>query len=482
MLQSQPKIPEIGSEFPTVESFKEAAQEGAKAAGFAFSVSSSKMTRRKKVAIRLLLLCSVQWEANIEITMKLQKKPEKESNQQNEKAGVWVVRSSKNQHNHELLSESQVHCLYQHRILNPEQKEIVHMMLKSGVPVQSVADTIYWKHETVYTKDIVNERDRIKNALNEGSNRDMTMHLIQMLEELFVSDRSQALRKAANIVFPDAKKMVCIWHMLVQNLKTACRKFFDNEDDYNKLLLSIQKVAYAEEMSIVEKAFDKKKDEKCWMNIFTKYYPHMGVHSIQRAEGSYSCLKKAIEAATFGLNIVSVDLFILNNKRFEQLVGKILKWAIDQIKREIWPIPLSIIHSRWLLKHDSISILPSSLSPNIAINKALYMLEEKYRSLNDCGSKATLLNKINTLIDEEIRDPLLSERQDKAAKKKEKNTPKLIKDLQKSHQPQQPLYHDQIPIYMHEHIKKIINVDRDGNCGYRALAVCLGKSESKWSE
>ncbi|CAG8720524.1 10116_t:CDS:2, partial [Dentiscutata heterogama] len=144
-----------------------------------------------------------------------------------EKAEAWVVQSSKNQHNHELLSQS-----------------------------QSVADAIYWKHGTVYTKDIVNKRGRIKNALNKGSNCDTTMQLMQMLEER----QSQALRKAVNIVFSEAKKMVCIWHMLVQNLRTACRKFFDNKDDYNKLLLLIQKVAYAEEMSIVEKAFDKVKE------------------------------------------------------------------------------------------------------------------------------------------------------------------------------------------------------------------------------
>ncbi|CAG8731261.1 4377_t:CDS:1, partial [Dentiscutata heterogama] len=62
----------------------------------------------------------------------------------------------------------------------------------------------------------------------------------------------------------------------------------------------------------------------------------------------------------------------------------------------------------WLLKHNSMHMLSSSLSPDIAINKALYMLEEKYKNLNDCGSKATFLNKINTLIDEEIVTPKAS--------------------------------------------------------------------------
>src|SRR6185437_2011367 len=149
------------------------------------------------------------------------------------------------------------------------------------------------------------------------------------------------------------------------------------DEDYDELLLSVQKVAYAEEMNIVEEAFDKvkkaamksrdpsyiqnyleewKKDSECWMHIYTKNYPQ--VQSTQIAEGSHSNLKKAIEAASgldqvfshidrafrqhqlqkngaFGLNLISADLFILNNMRFEQLVEKISKWAIDQIKREI---------------------------------------------------------------------------------------------------------------------------------------------------
>ncbi|CAG8722944.1 5469_t:CDS:2, partial [Dentiscutata heterogama] len=114
-------------------------------------------------------------------------------------------------------------------------------------------------------------------------------------------------------------------------------------------------------------------------------------------------------------------------------------------------IQLSIIHSCWLLKHDHVSLLPSSFSTDTTINKTLYMLEEKYENLNDTSTK---------------RDLLLSEQQDKAAKKKERNTSKFIKNIQK---PQQLLYHDQIPTYMYEYIKKVTNINGDGNCEYREL-------------
>ncbi|CAG8580311.1 2958_t:CDS:2 [Gigaspora margarita] len=175
--------------------------------------------------------------------------------------------------------------------------------------------------------------------------------------EVFVLDRSQALQNAANKVFPEAKKML---------------------------------LAYAEE---IKEAFGKVKN------------------AAMKTEGSHGNIKKAIEAAS-GL---------------DQLVRKISKWAIDQIKREICEteennntnnsvckcrlqlnfkllchqiIPSTglilflIIHSYWLLKHEQVPLLPLSLSTDTAINKTLYMLEEKYENLNDSGSKATFLKKL----------------------------------------------------------------------------------------
>ncbi|CAG8816741.1 28821_t:CDS:1 [Dentiscutata erythropus] len=51
-----------------------------------------------------------------------------------------------------------------------------------------------------------------------------------------------------------------------------------------------------------------------------------------------------------------------------------------------------------------------------------------------------------------------------------------MKDLQKP----QPLFCDQIPAYMHEYIKEVINVEADGNCGYRAVAASLEKNKNEW--
>ncbi|CAG8762135.1 4844_t:CDS:2 [Cetraspora pellucida] len=129
MLPSQPQVPEIGSKFQTIESFKKTAQQVAKAAGLCHHQKCHMMKKRQGCPVALYAVL-------------------------NEKAGVWIVRSYKNQHSHELFLLS-----------------------------QSVADVVQWKHDTMYMKDIVNEHDRIRNALNEGSNNDTTMWLLQMLEE-----------------------------------------------------------------------------------------------------------------------------------------------------------------------------------------------------------------------------------------------------------------------------------------------------------
>ncbi|CAG8522498.1 19153_t:CDS:2 [Dentiscutata erythropus] len=176
---------------------------------------------------------------------------------------------------------------------------------------------------------------------NVGDSKALNTYTIA-IAWVFISDRALALRKAADKVFSEAKKIICIWHMLAQNLQTA--------------------FAYAEKMNEVKKAFNevnkaamKSKDPKYIQTYFEKWKNNA------ESEGSHSALKKAIKAAsglkqvflhidcafrqcqlrtngTFGLNIISADPFIRNNMRFELLLEKISKWAIDKIKNKVCKI------------------------------------------------------------------------------------------------------------------------------------------------
>ncbi|CAG8705270.1 45710_t:CDS:2 [Gigaspora margarita] len=179
MLLSQPKIPEVGSEFPTVESLKEAAQQGAKVAGFAFSVLSSKM------------LCS------------------------------------RKEHG---------------------------------------------------TEDIVNKYNKIRNALNKGSNNNTTMQLLQKLEEC---NYIVCHLLSIDVIFGNAKSLntyqiAMAW---VENEKEHTYEWFLNtlkEVGYNAYFCSLE-IFVSNRSQALQNAANKKKDSEYWMHINTKNYPHMGV-------------------------------------------------------------------------------------------------------------------------------------------------------------------------------------------------------------
>ncbi|CAG8704160.1 2345_t:CDS:2, partial [Racocetra fulgida] len=188
MSQSQPQIPEVGDEFPTAENFKEVAQQGAKAAGFAFSVSSSKMSGGGKGGHTpfITLQCTMggTYRNNHKINEETRKRKKLSKRQScpvvlraalNENTRTWVVTSSKSVHNHELLIPSQIHCLPQHRHLNTEQKELVHIMLKSGASTRSIADAIHWK-QVAYAE----EMNEVEKAFKEVSQATMKIPSIPL--------------------------------------------------------------------------------------------------------------------------------------------------------------------------------------------------------------------------------------------------------------------------------------------------------------
>ncbi|CAG8778074.1 5419_t:CDS:1, partial [Ambispora leptoticha] len=139
------------------------------------------------------------------------------------------------------------------------------------------------------------------------------------LPEVFMSDRDQALRNAADIVFPRSNKMLCVWHLLEQNLKTNCHKLFENGNDYELFKKEVEALRFTsdeekiyESLNAVKKAAEKArdyekaisyiqtwmKDSEKWILAYTKRYCHMGISTTGRAESSHSAFKRAIEMAT----------------------------------------------------------------------------------------------------------------------------------------------------------------------------------------
>ncbi|RIB10933.1 hypothetical protein C2G38_2204787 [Gigaspora rosea] len=218
-----------------------------------------------------------------------------------------------------------------------------------------------------------------------------------------------------------------------------------------------------------------------------------------------------------GSNKVAIDPFILRNPKFSELIGYVSTWAIDKIKIMLQsitnepnmhenaetckclikinyklpcihivpknsPIPLSIINRRWLLERpDIIELLHPSKSGTV--DSEFYDLfvkaEEKFKQLPDNITKREFITKINQVTNMPLPEPikssqkaipkgrfsstkqelLLSEHQENAAKKKQ-----LTKILK----------------FMRENVAAYFDVTGDGNCGFRAIALSVKKSEECW--
>jgi len=59
-----------------------------------------------------------------------------------------------------------------------------------------------------------------------------------------MSDRDQALRNASDKVFPESNKMICVWHLLEQNLRTNCRKLFKDENNYELFKKEVEALCF----------------------------------------------------------------------------------------------------------------------------------------------------------------------------------------------------------------------------------------------
>ncbi|CAG8756375.1 10498_t:CDS:2, partial [Cetraspora pellucida] len=266
------------------------------------------------------------------------------------------------------------------------------------------------------------------------------------LPEVFMSDRDQALRNASSKVFPTLDKMLCVWHLLEQNLKVNCQKLFKNDDDYEVFKKEVEALQFTEIEEEIPQSFDavKKTARKAnspekivsyiqtWMkdsriafkqSIKTAGNLESVFHQIDQAMRSQH-LKAAISTDS---DKVVIDPFTLHNPRFSELIGNVSTWAIEHIKRTLQkkqisykntddcecltkinyklscqhiipmngPIPLSIINKRWLLERpDIIEILLPSKSIDSEFYNSFINAEERFQQLPDNIAKAEFITRI----------------------------------------------------------------------------------------
>ncbi|CAG8833035.1 40353_t:CDS:2, partial [Gigaspora margarita] len=497
-------MPKLNERFESLEAFENAAKSAAKAHGFAFSRKDSNLVGHKTKSPFVVLQCtkSGEWRNNWEITEENRKR---KKNTKRDRCPVyiravvkyystvnsgdepkWVVTKVVLKHNHPMLEVDEIATYPQYRVMSVSQKNLIRQLHDSNAPTRviTIAVNKIDNGGIIHPKDVVNERARIRLALNEGSNENSTQKLLKLLEErnyivvplkttkgylthlffshveaikcvarcpevlivdstyktnvykyplvsavgvnnisnekgalasyqiamawmedeseasyiwflqtlrtriyefygcipeVFMSDRDQALRNAASKVFPESNKMLCVWHILEQNLKTNCRKFFKEDDDYQvfkkeveALRLTLYEENIPELLNAVKKAAEKShtsekvmayintlmKESNTWISVYTKQFCHMGISTTGRSESSHHAFKQAIETAKdlesvfcsidqtmrlqhlkasmrLGSNKVAVDPFTLRDPKFGELIGNISAWAINNIKRTL---------------------------------------------------------------------------------------------------------------------------------------------------
>ncbi|CAG8584967.1 20804_t:CDS:2, partial [Gigaspora margarita] len=201
----KPTMPKVDDHFESLEEFEDAAKSAAKVSGFAFSRKDSNLTERKGTSLYVVLQCTKggEWRNNWSITEKTQKR---KRNTRREGCPVyirakakkcytntnilsteikWIVTKAMLEHDHPLLELNEVATFPQYRAMNLNQKNLVQQLHNSNTPTRiiMVAVNNIIDGGIIFSKDIINERARIRLALNEGSNNDPTQRFLKLLEE-----------------------------------------------------------------------------------------------------------------------------------------------------------------------------------------------------------------------------------------------------------------------------------------------------------
>ena len=83
---------------------------------------------------------------------------------------------------------------------------------------------------------------------------------------VLLTNHQPALMNACGIVFPDSKRMLCIWHIEL-NITTNCSKYFDEEEVFDAFRKDFCEIMYAATEEVYEHAWEALKSK------YTKQYP-----------------------------------------------------------------------------------------------------------------------------------------------------------------------------------------------------------------
>ena len=136
---------------------------------------------------------------------------------------------------------------------------------------------------------------------------------------VIVTDRERALLTAIGNVFPDARNLLCIWH-INKNVLAKCKPLFSDGARFDAFMASWNAVVYSETAAEYEEQWRTLREdfascqrairylEEQWcpykerfVHAWTNEHFHMGTTVTSRIEGSHAVLKDSIKASTVDL-------------------------------------------------------------------------------------------------------------------------------------------------------------------------------------
>ncbi|CAG8778698.1 41073_t:CDS:2 [Gigaspora margarita] len=172
-------MPKVNDCFESLEEFEKAAKSAAKFSRFALSRKDSNLTECKDKRKR-----NTRCESCPVYIKAIAKKCYTSTNISSTKI-KWFVTKVMLERDYFLLELDEVATFPQYRAMSLNQKNLVQQLYNSNTPTHVIiaATNKVIDGGIVFSKDVINERARIRLALNEGSNNDPIQRFLKLLEE-----------------------------------------------------------------------------------------------------------------------------------------------------------------------------------------------------------------------------------------------------------------------------------------------------------
>jgi hypothetical protein len=169
--------------------------------------------------------------------------------------------------------------------------------------------------------------------------------------KVFLTDKEDALRNAISVVFPEAKNLLCIWHINKNILKNCLNKFDEREQfdnfmkDINQLLQSSTETSFNDSLIEFRAKYSNSRgaDEYIISNViplkefiaqpWTNSVRHFGNTATSRAEGQHRVIKEYFNSSGGDLLTAVSNLHLSSKNQFREFNAKIEQEKITVYRR-----------------------------------------------------------------------------------------------------------------------------------------------------